>query len=210
MTHLTNAELVDWIESSPELPAARLQHAVRCAECRAEADALRSVLALAATDDVPPPSPLFWDHFSSRVAEAVRGKAPVAESTAGIGWLRRPFARWATAGTMAALVILVLVWRGTVYAPVGVIVTVPSTAAPADGANAQSTAPAVAEPDNADDDEAWAIVRAAAADLRWDEAHAAGLSARPAAIEGLALELTAAERSELARLVDEELKRNGV
>jgi hypothetical protein len=64
-------------------------------------------------------------------------------------------------------------------------------------------------PDNADDDEAWAIVRAAAIDLNWDEVHAAGISAHPGDVETVALELTEDERVELARLLDKDLKRNG-
>ena len=108
---------------------------------------------------------------------------------------------------MAVLIILTVVWRATVYAPVHV--TTPSTAATVDDRNTPSASPAILATD-ANDDEAWAIVRAAAADLHWDDAQAAGLSARPATIEGLALELSAAERTELARLLNEELKRNGV
>ena len=207
MKHLTRAELIDLIESSPELPASRLRHAATCAECRAEADALRSVLALAVTHDVPSPSPLFWDHFSSGVAEAVRGDAPAAEHATPSVWLR-PLAQWAATGTMAALIILAVVWRATVYAPIRV--PTPPTAAAADHPNAPPTPPAITAADAVEDDDAWAIVRAAAADLHPDDAHAAGLSARPATIEGLALELSAAERSELARLLNEELKRNGV
>ena len=208
MNHLTKAELIDLVESSPALPAARLRHATTCAECRAEADALRSVLALAASDDVPSPSPLFWDHFSSRVSEAVRAEAPATQNAAARGWLRQPLARWAAAGTMAALIILTAVWRATVYAPVHV--TSPSSAATANDQNAPPSSPAILETDDDGDDAAWAIVRAAADDLHPDDAHAAGLSARPAAIEGLALELSANERAELARLLTEALKRNGV
>ena len=55
-------------------------------------------------------------------------------------------------------------------------------------------------------DEAWAVVRAAAVDLRWEDAHAAGISAHPGAVEDVALELTAEERAELARLLDEAVK----
>jgi hypothetical protein len=208
MNHLTKAELIDLVESSPALPAARLRHATTCAECRAEADALRSVLALAVTDEVPSPSPLFWDHFSSRVSEAVRGEGPAAENPTASGWLRRPLARWAAAGTMAALIILTVVWRATVYAPVHV--TTPPSTATADDRNAPPSTPAIMETDDATDDAAWAIVRAAADDLHPDDAYAAGLSARPAAIEGLALELSAAERTELARLLNDALTRNGV
>jgi hypothetical protein len=208
MNHLTQAELIDLVESSPALPAPRLRHAATCAECRAEADALRAVLALAVRDDVPSPSPLFWDHFSSRVSEAVRAEGPAAENATARGWLRQPLARWAAAGTMAALIILTVVWRATVYAPVQV--TAPSSAATADDWNAPPSSPAIIETDDASEDAAWAIVRAAADDLHPDDAHAAGLSARPAAIEGLALELSAPERAELARLLNDALKRNGV
>jgi hypothetical protein len=208
MNHLTKAELIDLIESSPALPAARLRHATTCADCRAEADALRAVLALAVTDDVPSPSPLFWDQFSSRLSEAVRGEGPAAENATARAWLHRPLARWAAAGTTAALIILTIVWRATVYAPVHV--TTPSSAATAHDRNAPSASAAIMETDDAADDAAWAIVRAAADDLHPDDAHAAGLSARPAAIEGLALELSAAERTELARLLNDALKRNGV
>jgi hypothetical protein len=208
MNHLTKAEIIDLVESSPALPAARLRHAATCPECRAEADALRSVLARALTDDVPPPSPLFWDHFSSRVSQAVGREGQAAGNAPVSAWLRHRPARWIAAGTMAALVILGVLWRPTVYAPVEV--RTPSPAATPDARSAPSSSPANVEADDAGEDAAWAIVRAAAEGLHPDDAHAAGLNARPATIEGLALELSAAERTELARLLDEELKRNGV
>jgi hypothetical protein len=63
--------------------------------------------------------------------------------------------------------------------------------------------------DDADTDAAWAVVRMAAQDLRWEDAHAIGITAGPGAAEGIALELTADERAELARLIDTEMKRSG-
>ena len=95
---------------------------------------------------------------------------------------------------MTVLAILTLVWRATLYAPVPVVV--PSTVAAADPRQAVASIESTRDL-NADDDEAWAVVRAAADDLQWEEAHAAGLSARPDAVEGLAFELTAEERLEL-------------
>ena len=70
---------------------------------------------------------------------------------------------------------------------------------------------AVSDPivDDLDNDEAWAVVRAATADLVWEDAHDAGISAHPGAVENAALELNAAERIELERLLDEDMKRNG-
>jgi hypothetical protein len=63
--------------------------------------------------------------------------------------------------------------------------------------------------DDIETDEAWAVVRTAAEGLEWDEAHAVGISARPGSAEGVALELSAEERAELARLIGTEMKRTG-
>lgn len=213
MNHLSRTELVDFIESSPLLPAARAGHASSCHECRAEADALRSIRALAMTDEVPEPSPLFWDHFPARVAAAIGEEAPGRsrgpEAVAGMRWLRAPMMTWAAAATMTVLMIITVVWRTTLHAPAPVEGPAIATSADGSGTAAPVAVAAGSEDSDVDVDEAWAVVRAAARDLRWDEAHAAGLSARPGAAEGLALELTADERSVLARLLDEELKRRG-
>lgn len=209
MNHLSPAELVDYVERASDLPEPRAQHARTCARCRGETEALRSALALATTDDVPAPSPLFWDHFPARVSAAIRNDTiRSADSGHASGW------RWASSRrtvmlATAALVILTVVWRATIYAPVPP--AKPVVASLHHGPVASPDAPIV--PDHtrdADEDPAWALVRAAADDLRWEEAHAAGLSARPGAAEGLALELTAEERLELARLLGQELKHNGV
>ena len=57
-----------------------------------------------------------------------------------------------------------------------------------------------------DNDEAWALVRALAEDLNHDEIEGEGVSARPGAADHLTSELTAAERIELAPLLQEQLK----
>jgi hypothetical protein len=211
MKHLSRAELVDFIEASPLLPAERTRHVSTCNECRAEAEALRAIRALAATDEVPEPSPLFWDHFSARVADAVREEAPGRNEDApdGTGWRRAPFATWAAVATMAVLVMMTVVWRTTLHAPAPARGPATTGAAVGKGTVAPVAA-AAGDESEVDADEAWAVVRVAAQDLRWEEAHAAGLSAHPGAAEGLALELTADERSELARLLDKELKHTGV
>ena len=71
--HLSRTEFVDLIESAAALPVERAQHVEACAQCRAEAEMLRAVASLAVADEAPGPSPLFWDHFSARVAEQLRG-----------------------------------------------------------------------------------------------------------------------------------------
>jgi hypothetical protein len=204
MKHLTRAELLDAIEVPAQLPAVQAEHLRQCARCRSEADALGAIVTRAAGERVPEPSPLFWDHFSARVAEAVRSDSISPESAAWFGRLRRPLTTWAVAGAATVLVILSVVWRATVHAP-----TVRRAAPPVVIARSTVALPPIVA-DNVDADERWAVVRVAAEDLAWEDVQEAGIAASPGAAEDVALRLTADERSELARLLDQELKRNGV
>ena len=195
--HLSRAEFVDLIDSPASLPADRAQHVEMCAQCREEAEMLRAMRALAAEDEMPEPSPLFWDHFSARVTEELR-REPFPAPRAP--WSPVPFARWTAAGMVLLLLISTVIWRTTLHAP-------------APRMPAQVSAPsnlATVEPvDDLDNDEAWAVVRAATADLLWEDAHEAGLTPRPDEVENEALQLNAAERVELGRLLDEDMKGNG-
>jgi len=197
MKHLNRIEFVDLVESPAALPVDRLRHVERCERCRNQADALRTVHSLARADDTPEPSPLFWDHFSARVAEQLRSQPAPA---AALRWNPVPFAPWAAAGTLLVLLIGIAVLRTTLHAPAPHNRTAVSTASALSGDDPL---------DDPDNDEAWAVVRAAAADLGWEDAHEAGISAHPDDVENAALQLNAAERRELAHLLDEDLKRNG-
>jgi hypothetical protein len=197
MNHLSDAEFVDLIESGSALPAERARHVERCDRCRTEAETLRSMRIIASRDAVPDPSPLFWDHFSARVVEQVRNEPLPAPSA---GWTTRPFATWAAAGTIAVLLITTALWRATLHAPASPPPVEAAVASPVLGGDPI---------DDLDNDEAWAVVRAAAVDLAWDDVTAAGLAAHPNDIEDAARQLNAAERVELARLLNADLKRNG-
>jgi hypothetical protein len=203
MKHLSRSEFVDLIESSPSLPPDRVRHLEVCERCRAEAETLRVVMAMTQTDEGSEPSPLFWDHFAARVAEAVRTEPPVTDAHASLRWLRTPLASWAAASAVAVLVVIAVAWRVTLHAPA------PARQAQVSARAASPSAPVAPGGDDVDADEAWAVVRAAAIDLRWEDAHAAGLTAQPGAVEDIALELTGDERAELARLLDEEAKHTG-
>ncbi len=61
--------------------------------------------------------------------------------------------------------------------------------------------------DDIEADDAWAVVRNVADQIEWDDAHDAGISTRPDAAERMAAELSRREQSELARLLEHELKR---
>lgn len=203
MKHLTNAELVDLVED--RLPADRAGHVAGCGRCRDEADALRAALALTSSDAVPEPSPLYWDHFSARVADAVRDETPSADRPASGAWLRSPLAGWAAAASLSLLVMMSVVWRATLHAPTRVAPAGTVAAPPADASGVAAVAPPGT--DDLEADAAWAVVRSAAEGFAWDDAHAAGISAHPGSAEGIALELSPDERSELARLLDGELAR---
>lgn len=203
MKHLKHTEFVDLLESASALSSDRLRHAETCADCQAQLHTLREMRTAALEDGDAEPSPLFWDHFSARVAEAIRNE-PVPAGLAP--WRRAPLITWATTASIVVLVIAITVWRTTLHAPAPAA-TIARQSPPPDAATAVSPTDDAA--DDADADEAWAVVRAAAIDLDWDEVHSAGISAHPGDVENVAMELSAEERLELARLLDENLKRNG-
>jgi hypothetical protein len=223
MTHLTDIEFVDLLDggyeagqpqaAAPALPADRLRHLETCEPCRTRWQALRASIDEARSDEAPEPSPLFWDFFAARVADAIRHESPagVAPAPRTWEWRRHQLAQWAIAASIATLVMMAVVWRATLQAPdpPGSSSAVRIAAGRAEGAGVGASAPGGLIPDDVEKDAAWAVVRTAAEGLRWEDAHAAGITAGPGAAEGLALELTNDERAELARLIDTEMKRRG-
>jgi hypothetical protein len=208
MTHLNDAELVDLIEDATRLPAHRRQHAESCPACRSQSEALRTTLAEAALDTPPEPSPLYWDHFATRVSAAIRDEGPASTASRVF---RRPVLTWAAAASVALFVLMLGVWRATLDAPAPTADAVNriTEARQAAGNRALEVPAPMNDRDDIEADETWAVVRTAAEDLAWEDAQAVGISAHPGSAEGIALELTPEERTELARLLDGELKRRG-
>jgi hypothetical protein len=204
MTHLSDSEFVDLVDGV--LPAARAAHVTHCDTCRNQADAMRAVLSRAAASDVPEPSPLFWAHLSENVREAVAEQPN--ERDGWSGWLHIGRA-WPAAAALATLVLIAGIWRAMptpshrpAVPGTPVTITPPTASVTSSGSDADID-------DDIDADLAWALVRTVADDLPWDQTHDAGISARPGAAERIALELTPAERKELARLLENELRRSG-
>jgi hypothetical protein len=69
MSHLSRERLLEAVEAEPSPDAAA--HLQTCWRCRAEVEALRGTLRKVRAVDVPEPSPLFWDHLTARVREAI-------------------------------------------------------------------------------------------------------------------------------------------
>lgn len=201
MTHLRESELIDVAEG---LEGAAADHAAQCERCREMVAMLRETIAGVRAVDVPEPSPLFWDHFSARVRQAVDGEdaAPVSGWRT---WLHGPGA-WSAAAAALVLAVVAGVWQWSApERPARSGVPVSRAAVVADAG--------IDEPDDSDDndlgaiesDEAWAIVRTVADAVEWDDdGAAAGLFARPGWAERAAQTLTADEREALFQLLKTE------
>src|SRR5258706_13788606 len=191
MDHLKPEEIVDIAEglraesSSPHLST--------CDICRAQVREMRAMLTAVADADVPEPSPLFWDHLSTRVRDAVAAEPP-----------RRAWAdlwTWPRALVPAAVGIAVVVVAVIVCsrAPVR-----PAPAEPAVAINTGSNVDALDAPDDA----SLNFVADLTNNMDWDAASEAGLTAGGSA-EHAVTHLQDAELRELARLIKEEVARSG-
>ena len=199
--HLDEEEIVAAIDG--ELGADRTPHLVACRACRETVAGLANVMTDAAAVDVPEPSPLFWGHLSTRVRDGIAEPGP--DRPGLFDWLRSPAA--ASSLVTAALLIAIVLYRPVVrHSGASGTVTGPSASVVGPGSGPASS---TALDEDADSDEAWGLVRALADDVVWEDAHDAGISARPGAADGMAMELTASEQHELAQLLHDELERAG-
>jgi hypothetical protein len=72
-THLSPQESVNALDGV--LPQNRQSHLDSCRSCRSDVDELRAMMTTVGdVEDVPEPSPLFWDHFQARVQTAVQAE----------------------------------------------------------------------------------------------------------------------------------------
>jgi hypothetical protein len=201
MTHLSSSELVDFLEGA--LPPGRAAHVAACDRCRARAAEAADALARASNVEVPEPSPLFWDHFSTRVREAIASERPDAPRRFAWPWLRPvPLALIACLATI--LIALTLPRGGSTAPPPATNVVAASSGGPAE-AGAGGAAGNVANGPDA----AWDLLSVAVSDVGVEEAHAAGLTVGPGEVDGALVDMTPVERAALGRLLQQELKRAG-
>jgi hypothetical protein len=200
-THLDEVELVDALDGL--LSAARDTHLEQCSSCAERLRSLRASLAgLGQSADVPEPSPFFWEHFSRRVSDSVRAEGTASQAP---GWWRP-----ARIAALSAAALVVIAASTTMILRMSPRSNGPQPAT----AVAPQEPPATSEQTqqgalDVESDSDWALVRAVADDLDWEDAPEAGIHARPGAADRVAVEMSAAERRELARLLEDELKRTG-
>lgn len=190
MTHLRDTELVDLLDGT--LHATRAAHVDACVACRSRADALRETVARIEAVPAQQPSPLFWEHFSAKVNERIDAAPDEGR------WFVLPRLAFVALGTLA----VILVGFNLLTAP---NVGAPSRSPAPVAAVADAPIPATGL-DDLEADVDWAVVRAAADDLDVEDAKAAGLATRPGTVDRMAMELSDAERAELIRLVESEMK----
>jgi hypothetical protein len=208
VSHLSAEELVDAVEGTLA-PVART-HLESCPACRQEAAQLSAVLAETARVAVPEPLPLFWNHFSTRVRDAIdaepKPKAPQRADYARRGprrpevWMPRWF-EWPVLAPLAGLGVLVLALMSAVDR------SVPAPSAP-DAPSFPTTA-MLAETDTIAIDTAWEVLSDVVGPLDVEAAQEAGIATALGTADSFVLQLTQSEREELVQLLQQEVGRDG-
>ncbi len=195
--HLNAEQLVDLADGAQ--PESSAPHLAGCESCRAQLRELRAMMSVANDAVVPEPSPLFWDHLSSRVRDAVAVEAAPRRAWFDVSAWRRllmPVFVVAAAGLVLALVVNS---RSTIPAP------------GAASAIAVAEAGATVELLNdvaADDDASLTLVASLTDDADLDMVREAGLAPAGSA-EHAVTHMSGAELRELRRMLKEEMTRSG-
>ena len=146
----------------------------------------------------PEPPPNFWPLFAARVSSAIHEDASARER-AGL-FVSLPRWGWLAAAVSIALLAVaaaVVLQRG----PGGPAAPLQPSADRVLGVDLDAgAADAGAAP--VEQDEAWALLVEAGADVDWDVVAASGFVPAPGSVEGAVTHLTEAERAELARLLE--------
>ncbi len=196
--HLNAEELVDLAEGTRAESAA--PHLRGCAQCRAQLDEMRAMISAVADVDVPEPSPLYWNHLSRRVQEAVaaeRGQSGWNRSSTFVERLVR--ARSFQAGIVAfASLLLVVFATSRVRAP-RVSGTAHQAAALSQPAGQDSLSDVAV-----DTDPSLTLVATLTSTLDAEARAEAGL-ARVGSAEHAVAHMNGAELRELHRLLQEEM-----
>ena len=140
--------------------------------------------------EVPEPSPLFWDHLSERVREAVASEPPPT-----LDWSSHFNFAWA-AGIFSAVAAVALAVTVAIHHPAPSSQSAPGVT---DAAQVDNSAPAL------EDDPSWAVMGDLAAQMDFDEAGAAGLIATPGAANAAVGQLTPDEQHAVMELLLQEI-----
>ncbi len=167
MSHVRPEQFVDLAEGV--VAETSVPHLASCDACRRELADVRAMLAAVADPDnaVPEPSPLFWDHLSARVREAVGDEYSFGRLRAVRVFVVSLLARRlvlvpSLAAALAALLVVVAWPRAPQPADI------PARPLPIAGQTASLPSPSPIPPLGAPDDPQLRIVAAYGAALGWD------------------------------------------
>ena len=196
--HLAPEELIDLAEGARAEDA--VPHLRSCEGCRQQLVALRTMMSAVSSpgNDVPDPSPLFWDHLSQRVREAIAAEGTPGSRFAGWRWgtaLPASWRTWAMAGIAAAVLI-------------SIYVTAPRTLTPSGGRGGASAPSAGLQPFGAADDPSLLLFADLTEQMDSGAISDAGWSSHVGAVDEVVASLTDDERLELQRLLKEELAKS--
>lgn len=201
--HLNTEELVDIADGARSEMSA--PHLSVCEPCRSQLRDLRAMIAATQEVDVPEPSPLFWDHLSARVLDAVSTEPLPTSPQVGLASARAVLAsvwraRTFQASAILALAVLILVFASR------------SIQAPSPVAPVASVADAGAAIDRLSglisDDVSLTLVASLTDGQDLEVVREAGLAPGGTAEHAVA-QMSAGELQELGRLLKEELARPG-
>ncbi len=197
--HLNAEQLVDLADGTQ--PESSASHLAGCEPCRAQLRGLRAMMSVANDAVVPEPSPLFWDHLSSRVRDAVAVEASPRRVWFDVSAWRRllmPVVAVAVAGLVLALIVNS---RNTTPTPGG---------APASTITVADAGPVIELLNDVavDDDASLTLVASLTDDADLDTVREAGLAPAGSA-EHAVTHMSGAELRELGRMLKEEMARSG-
>lgn len=162
------------------------------------------MMTAAADVEVPEPSPLFWQHLSARVHEAVAAEESLRATRWSERWLSwRVTLPLSVAAAAAVLIAAAITLRTGTSPGADPRDPAPSTPTLAEAtANASELAPLAQDP-------SLSLMADLAENLDWDGAIAAGLMIRTGTVDRAMNELSVDEQLELQRLLKEELSPSG-
>jgi hypothetical protein len=191
MKHLSNHQILAAIEHDAG-DAASNDHLSSCDACQARVDELRQIVRLMNEVEVPEPSPLFWNHLSQRVREAVAvGPEPRRSWVSGVfGW---------QAALVAALVVVVI----------GLVMTrserpIPTVSTQTEERPVEIALDALSTPNG---DATWTFMGELASQMDLEAAGQAGLVASPDSVERALGDLTREEQQLVVELLEQEIQK---
>lgn len=202
-SHLGLEALVDIVEGTSPPPV----HVETCDTCRRQLADLRDAMAVVVDVGVPEPSPLFWDHLSARIREAV-SLEPSPRSSFWHAWSWRPAVAVAAVVAVAVLAVAFGVSRSRPGDAASEAARTTAVEPGEPGEPGEIDAAPLLEPTDASDP-SLDLIADLSEGLDWEAATAAGWTTATGSLDHAFNQLNEAERATLQQLLHEALSGKG-